>query len=148
LFSVVVSAIVVSGIQKATGLMPRQGALMDNPDPYNSSLYFLGFVAVAIAVISALYIWFTRKTSIDNLALGAMVPWLILALFTSFALPEGSYLFTWPLLFVLIAQGIGFVVRKKETNSLKVSVGLSLSTFPAIILFVPIIYFCFEVLSF
>jgi hypothetical protein len=148
LFSVIASAIVVSVLQKVTGILPNDSLLLGNPDPYNSSLYFLGFVAIAVAVISALYIWFRSRTSVDNLVVGAMFPWLILTIFTGFALPAGSYLFTWPLLFVLIAQGVDFVIRKKETDPLKLSVGLSLSTFPAIVLIVPMIYFCFQFFSF
>lgn len=144
LFSVMAAAVVVSVVQKVTGVLPHDSLFLGNPDPYNSSLYFLGFVALAIAVISALYIWFRSRTSIDNLVVGAMFPWLLLAIFTGFALPAGSYLFTWPLLFVLIAQGVDFVVRKKETAPLKVSIGLSLSTFPAIALIVPMLYFCFQ----
>jgi len=147
LFSIIVSVGVVSGVQKVAGLLPKNGLYRGNPDPYNSPLFLLGFVALAIAVISALYIWFTRKISADNLAVGAMFPWLILMICIGFAKPVGSYLFTWPLLFVLIAKGADFIVRKKETNLLKLSFGLSLSTFPAIALIVPLIYFCFLILS-
>ena len=148
LFSVIASAIVVSVLQKVTGILPHDSLFLGNPDPYNSALYFLGYVAIAIAVISALYIWFRSKTSIDNLVVGAMVPWLILMILSSFALPVGSYLFTWPLLFILIAQGIDFFIRKKETDPLKLSIGHSLATFPAIVLIVPIIYFCFQFFGF
>jgi hypothetical protein len=148
LSSAIASVIVVSGLQKVTGLLPKNSLFLGNPDPYNSALYVLGFVSVAIAVISALYIWFTKKVSIDNLAVGAMFSWLILMICIGIALPAGSYLFTWPLVFALVAQGIDFVVRKKETASLKLSIGLSLSAFPAIVLIVPIIYFCFLILSF
>ena len=148
LLSIIVSAIVVSVLQKVTGILPNESLFLGNPDPYNSSLYFLGFLAIAIAVMSALYIWFRGRTSIDNLIVGAMFPWLILTIFTGFALPAGSYLFTWPLLFVLIAQGVHFFIRKKETDPLKLSVGLSLSTFPAIALILPMIYFCFQFFSF
>lgn len=148
LSSVVASAIVVSVLQKVTGILPNDSLFLGNPDPYNSSLYFLGFLAVAIAVISALYIWFRSKASIDNLVVGAMFPWLILMIFTGFALPAGSYLFTWPLLFVLIARGIDFFVGKKEVDRLKLSIGLSLSTFPAIALIVPMMYFCFQFFGF
>ena len=98
--------------------------------------------------MSALYIWFRGRTSINNLIVGAMFPWLILTIFTGFALPAGSYLFTWPLLFVLIAQGVNFFIRKKETDPLKSSVGLSLSTFPAIALILPMIYFYFQFFRF
>ncbi len=148
LFSVIASAIVVSVLQKVTGILPNNSLNLGNPDPYNSSIYILGFLGVAIGVIAALYIWFRGRTSIDNLVVGAMFPWLILTIFTGFALPEGSYLFTWPLLFILIALGLDFVIRKKETDPLKLSVGLSLSTFPAIALIVPMIYFCFQFFSF
>ena len=148
LFSIITSAIVTAGLQKVTGLMPRDSLEVGSPDAYNCSLYFLGFLTLAIAIISALYIWFRTKISIDNLAMGAMIPWLILMICSSFAAPAASYFFTWPLLFVLIAQGVDFVARKSETSPLKLSVGLSLSTFPAIVLIVPIIYFCFLILSF
>lgn len=148
LFSVIASAIVASVLQKVTGILPNDSLFLGNPDPYNSSLYFIGFVAVAIAVISALYIWFRSKTSIDNLVVGAMFPWLLLMIFTGVALPAGSYLFTWPLLFVLIARGIDFFVGKKETDPVKLSVGLSASTFPAIALMVPMMYFCFQFFGF
>lgn len=148
IFSVIASATVASVLQKVTGILPNDSLFRGNSDAYNSSLFFLGFLAVGIAVISALYIWFRSRTSIDNLIVGAMLPWLILMIFFSFALPAGSYLFTWPLLFVLIARGVDFVVRKKETDPLKLSIGLSLSTFPAIALIVPMIYFCFQFLSF
>jgi len=147
LFSIITSAIVIAGLQKVTGLMPDESLELGNPDPYNCSLYFLGFLTLAIAIISALYIWFMTKISIDNLAMGAMIPWLILMICSSFEVPAASYFFTWPLLFVLIAQGVDFVVRKTETSPLKLSIGLSLATFPAIVLIVPIIYFCFLVLS-
>lgn len=146
-FSIIASAIVVSVLQKVAGILPNDGLFLGNPDAYNGSLYFFGFVAVAIAVIAALYIWFTRKMSADNLAMGALFPWLILMLYTAFALPVGSYLFTWPLLFILVALGIDFLMRKKETALLKSAVGLSLSTFPAIVLIVPLIYFSSLVVS-
>jgi len=146
-FSVGVSAFIVSGVQKVLRILPNDGLYLGNPDAYNSSLYYLGFIAGAIAVISTLYIWFTRKTSVENLTVGAMFSWVILMIFTSVAFPGGSYLFTWPLLFVLIAQGVSFVVVKAQTDRLKLSVGLCLATFPVIALMVPMIYFCFLVFS-
>jgi hypothetical protein len=147
-FSVIASVIVVSIIQKLTGLLPKDSLRMGNPDPYNSSLYFLGFIAVAIAVVSALYIWFMRRTSIDNLVVGALFLWLIPMICIGFAKPVGSYIFTWPLLFVLISKGVDLVVSKEGTDPLKLSVGLSLSTLPAIALTVPLIYFCFLAFGF
>jgi hypothetical protein len=147
-FSVICSVIIVSVIRNLTGLLPKDSLRTGNPDLYNSSLYFLGFIAVAIAVISALYIWFRKKTSIDNLSVGALFLWLILMISVSIAKPVGSYIFTWPLMFVLIAKGVDFAVSKKETDPMKLSLGLSLSILPAIALTAPLLYFCFLALGF
>ena len=148
LFNVIASALVVAAIQKVTGLLPNDSLLRGNPDPYNSSLYFLGFVAIAIAVFSTLQLGFKRVMRNDNLAVGALFPWLILTIYTAFAIPAGSYLFVWPLLFILIAMGVDFVVRGKDTDPVKLNIGMSLATLPAIVLIVPMIYFCFLMVSF
>jgi hypothetical protein len=42
-------------------------------DTYNSALYIISFVAVAVGTTSALYIWFARKKSIEDLSLGALL---------------------------------------------------------------------------
>jgi hypothetical protein len=65
-------------------------------------------LAVALAVVAvnlALYALGTRVS--PDLHAGVLVFWLLLALVTSFTVPGASYLFTWPLLFTLIAARSG-----------------------------------------
>ncbi|HEX8474827.1 MAG TPA: M20/M25/M40 family metallo-hydrolase [Pyrinomonadaceae bacterium] len=67
-------------------------------DPYNGHLYKIAFVCLTIAATSALYRLLRRKISVLNLAVGALCWWLLLLIWTTLALPAGSFLFTWPLL--------------------------------------------------
>jgi hypothetical protein len=65
---------------------------------YQRSVYQLALLALVLAITSALYAWFLRKTSVSNLWLGAMEVWMILALISAAAFPGLSYVFVWPLL--------------------------------------------------
>lgn len=116
-------------------------------DTYNSNLYMISFVALAIAVTSGLYVWFRKKISVQNLTVGALLWWLILMVLTSLYLPGASYLFTWPLLFSLV--GLGFIFASKHQKSIleKRFAVFSLYTIPGIILLVPTIYLIFVALT-
>ncbi len=81
-------------------------------EPYNSTLYAVSFVLLAVAVTLALYRWFGKRTSIDNLAIGAVLCWAFLGLAVAILIPGGSFLFTWPLLFALIGLAINFILRE------------------------------------
>lgn len=116
-------------------------------DTYNSSLYLTGFVAGAVAVASLIYTWFQKKTRMQNLALGGLFWWVVFLLSTSFFLPGASYLFTWPLLFCLMAFGVVFAPAGADCSSLRSMYVFSLSAAPAIILFVPLVYFVFIALT-
>ena len=76
-----------------------------NGDTYNSSLYFLGFSLLIVAITAALYHLFRRKASILYLAIGALFWWLILLVVTTIIFPMANFLFLWPLLFALIGVG-------------------------------------------
>lgn len=83
-------------------------------EPYNSTLYALSFLFLTVATTLALYVWFLRKTSVDNLVVGAMWWWAILGVVVTILIPGGSYLFTWPLLFTLSGFAISFVLRERR----------------------------------
>jgi hypothetical protein len=116
-------------------------------DTYNPQLYLIGFVALAIATTSALYVLFRRKIRVYNLAMGGLLWWLILAAITSLAFPGGSYLFVWPLLFSLLELAALFAVHDPEHALTKRLVVLLLCAIPGIILFAPIIYMLFITLT-
>jgi hypothetical protein len=115
--------------------------------PYNSNLYMISFVALATALTSMLYIWFRKKISVLNLTVGGLCWWLILMLATAFLLPGASFLFTWPLLFSLLALIYIFASKDEGAVTGNRLAILSFSAIPVIILFAPLIYLLFVALT-
>jgi hypothetical protein len=116
-------------------------------DAYNSWIYAISFSALAIAVTSALYIWFQRKISAPNLVVGALLWWLIFVICSALFLRGGSYLFTWPFLFSLL--GFAFFLSEDERRpaSAKTLIILSLCALPGLFLLVPMIRLLFSALT-
>ncbi len=113
---------------------------------YNSEIYALGFVALTVGAISALYVILQEKTSVGNLAVGALAWWAVLALLTGLYVPGASYLFAWPLLSSLIELGYAFARRNPESEVESALVW----TFPAlvgILLFASLPYLVLNLLS-
>ena len=115
-------------------------------DTYNSGTYMLAFAALTVALTSALHIWYRRRVSVENLAVGALVWWLILLVATSVLVPGASYLFAWPLLFSLFALGADFLLRGRQVPARRAAV-LTAGAIPSIVLMVPLIYMIFVALT-
>jgi hypothetical protein len=139
LLSIAGSGLAVFLVWRAIGLLQPEYREMTYGATYNSSLFLFAFVALTLAITSSLYLWFGRKRSVLDLWVGALLWWLVLLLLTTFGLPGGSYLFTWPLLFSLLSLLILFIWNPAETRSGKQLALLLAGTIPAVILFVPII---------
>ena len=120
--------------------------LANQGNTYNSYLYMIGLVLLAIALTSIFYNRFRRKAGAESLAVGALLWWLILMIVTTLLLPGSSYLFTWPLLFSSIALGIVFVLRDRASLPWK-TFAVTVSAIPAILIFVPMIYLVFTALA-
>jgi peptidase M28-like protein len=71
-------------------------------DTYNSGVYMLGFVAMAVALTSTLHIWFRRKLTVANLAAGGLLVWLLLTIAITRYVPGATYLCVWPLVFATL----------------------------------------------
>ena len=95
-------------------LHPEPLAIPGNGGTYNSHLYTISFITLSLSIASALYIWFRKRVRLNNLIVGAWLWWLILLIVTTFMLPGTSYLFTWPLLFGLIALAARFTARDED----------------------------------
>ena len=108
-------------------------------ETYYSNLYFIGFVALAIAVTTAAYNLFRRWTSAENLAAGGLVWWTILMLLTSFYLPGASYLFTWPLIFSLVGLTAFLALKQRNHHSVAIPI-LLVSALPGLALLIPLTY--------
>lgn len=107
---------------------------------YNNELYVISFVALTIAVVLALHNLFRTKISIANLMAGGAIWCAILMGVTSWLVPGVSYLFTWPLLFSLVALGIWFALSIPNSLPAKYLPVFAIATVPAIAVLVPIIY--------
>ena len=87
----------------------------------------------------------------DAIQSGAIVWWLILAWLTAILLPDGSYLFVWPLLGVLAARWIqGIYLQKRQETPQGFGFTLvyqMLGAIPAIFLVVPVLCLLFQTLS-
>jgi hypothetical protein len=117
-------------------------------EPYNSSLYMISFVALALALTSTLYVLF-RKTKIRtmNLTVGGLFWWLTLMVLTAFLLPGASFLFTWPLISSLLALAYVFMSKEESRVTVNRFSVLSLSAIPGIMLFAPLVYLLFHALT-
>ncbi|MDX6502482.1 MAG: hypothetical protein QOG23_5746 [Blastocatellia bacterium] len=115
-------------------------------DTYNSGIYMLAFATLTLSLTSVLHTWYRRKVSVENLAIGALVWWLILLVATSVLVPGASYLFAWPLLFSLFALGADFLLRGRQVPARRAAV-LTAGAIPGIVLMVPLIYMIFVALT-
>lgn len=115
-------------------------------ETYYSGLYLMSFVALVVALVSALYGWFGKKLSVENLTVGALLWWLLMMLLTSFYLPGASYLFTWPLLFSLVALGVWLISAEQKFPPKFLALFLICSV-PGIILLSPVLQQTFIALT-
>src|SRR6185369_13202588 len=117
-------------------------------EPYNSSLYMISFVALAIALTSTIYVLF-RKTKIRtmNLTVGGLCWWFTLMVLTAFLLPGASFLFTWPLISSLLALAYIFISKEESRVTVNRFAALSLSAIPGIMFFAPLVYLLFHALT-
>jgi hypothetical protein len=117
-------------------------------DPYNSQFYVTSFVALAAAVAVFFFLLFRKRSSVANLTLGGLLWWGLLMVLTGLYLPGVSYLFTWPLLFTLVAVGVNLILSSRpDVNVNQHLVLYLLCALPGIILGVPVVMLAFTGLT-
>jgi hypothetical protein len=107
---------------------------------YKALLFWTGFAGLSVAITAALYAGFRKKIQVANLAVGALLWWLLLTVATGISFPPASYLFTWPLLFSLLGLGVFFALGDRATSPWFPFAALTLSAVPAVFLFVYGVY--------
>lgn len=107
---------------------------------YNNRFYVLSSLALTIAVATALYSVLGKKLRFANLVVGALMWWVLLMTLSGLYLPGVSYIFTFPLLFVLMALGITFALQKKGAVSRGHLAAFYVGSVPAIVLSAPLVY--------
>jgi hypothetical protein len=114
-------------------------------DPYSGGFYVVAMVLLTLAVVAALYNWFRRRSSVANLAAGALLWWVLLTVAVSLMMPGASYLLVWPLLFALAGTAVLFLMWERESASKWVM--LALTAVPAVALFSPLVGQVFTALT-
>jgi hypothetical protein len=109
-------------------------------EAYESNLFFVSFVALAFAITSAVYIFFRRRASIENLTAGALCIWLILLWLATLLLPGASYLPTWLLLLNLPPLAYLLFAKEPDVRSIRFLALLFLCAVPGFVMLVPLIY--------
>ena len=114
-------------------------------EPYNSNFFRIAFVLLALGLTSIIYLLIRRQADWRNLTVGASLWWLILAVSVTLLIPGASYLFTLPLLFLLI--GLTIVFHSRDPDSVVSQVILAVAMLPAVIFWAPMIYVVFVALT-
>ena len=120
--------------------------LANQSTTYNSYLFMIGFVLLAVALTSMVYNWFLRRTNVESLVTGALLWWFMAMILTTLFLPGSSYLFTWPLLFIVVALGVVFIFKGQGSGSWT-RFAVTAAAIPGILIFVPMIYLVFTALA-
>ena len=107
---------------------------------YNSQLYLIAFTALALAIMTLLYLVYLRFISMPNLAMGALLWWAPLAILSWRLLPGGNYLLVWPALFSLGALAFWFSAKDRSRPRHMI---LALCAVPGLILLAPLVYLVF-----
>lgn len=102
----------------------------------SSRLFFLSFVFLSVAVVSAIFLRFSRRNSVYSLSLGALLLWFLAAVATVFLLPGASYVFIWPLLFTLIGLLLAMLLPASEQGNWRSLAILSLGVLPGLMLMI------------
>ena len=110
-------------------------------------LYMLSFTLLSVAVAAVIYQRFRKSVSSSDLAAGGRLWWLLMMALTSLFLPGGSYLFTWPLLFSLVASVLTLTSAGQAANPVLRAIVLWVCALPGIMLWAPIIYLTFIAFS-
>ena len=107
---------------------------------YKALLIWTGFAGLSVAITAALYVGFRKKVRVANLAVGALLWWLLLTVATGVSFPPASYLFIWPLLFSLLGLGVVFALGDRTTSPWFAFAALTLGAIPAVFLFASAVY--------
>jgi hypothetical protein len=107
---------------------------------YKALLIWTGFAGLSVAITATLYAGFRRRIQVANLAVGALLWWLLLTVATGASFPPASYLFIWPLLFSLVGLGVYFALGGRATSPWLPFAALTLGAIPAVFLFVSAVY--------
>ena len=137
-------AIAMLGWKAVSAARPGLGWILQG-DAYNADWWLLTFAGLVGAATLAVYALFRRRATAASLAVGPLLVWAALALYTGVAMPGASYLFAWPVL--LAAATLAVLAAAREVGVGRAA-GLALLAAPALMLFAPLVRMFETALSF
>jgi hypothetical protein len=140
LLTIVGAAVVVTLVSMFVRAAHSDYRLILQGTTYNSHYYLLGFTFLAVAVATAFYAWLGKRLKFPELMCGGLLCWAVLMILTAAAAPGASYLFTWPLLFGLVATGALFLSGGRDFASAGHAALFCVCAVPGVVLMSPIIY--------
>ncbi len=115
---------------------------------YNAPLYYLSICAFVLVIQAVICHWRFKRSSLDNLACGALTVGLIIAVALTLFLPAGAHWVVVPLLFAVSAWVIVFHFDWSEAKRPSAFyTALAIASLPAITFFVPQLRFMFTTLG-
>jgi len=118
-----------------------------NVNTYNGLYYWLAFLALGVALAALLHSGLRTRVRAAELALGALLLWLAVAVGISVWMPGASYVPTWSLLFGSIGVWGWFALRRRGSGMLWSIGWLVLFAIPAVVLVAPLLFSAREQLS-
>ena len=104
---------------------------------YKAPLFWIGFASLTVAISAALYVNFSKRIRVANLAVGALLWWLMSVVLMSAFFPPASFMYTWPLLFSLLGLGVLFALGDRPVSPWYPFAVLVLAAIPAVLVFAP-----------
>ena len=119
-----------------------------NGHPYNESLLGITFISVTVALVATWYVLIKKfkSVSIPNITIGTLSLLCICMVVSSIAFPETSFIFTWPLLFSILATGYWFLSMNEDNESFSIYqiAGFLIAALTGIVLLVPAVFISFK----
>ena len=140
LLSMIAATLLVMLVWWSLNTLAISQTSFEQGDTWTNHLYLIGFVLLAVAATATVYGLFRKKVSVDNLATGALLWFLLLLIVTHIYFPGGSYLLVWPLLSALVAWILKFTLPAGSLSLTKLCLISVVCAAPGIILISPLIY--------
>ena len=140
LLSMIGATLLVMLVSWALGAFAGSRTSFERGDTWTNHLYLTGFVLLTVAVSAVLYSLFRKKVSIDNLATGALLWFLLLLIVSHIYFPGGSYLLVWPLLAAVIPWILKFTLPPEKLSLTKLCLISAICAAPGVVLIAPMIY--------
>jgi hypothetical protein len=142
----VIVPIAMELLARAVGMVHPDYRYVPAGEPHVVILYRVAFLVMGIALALVVHGAIASKANRAERTLGAAFLWLVALVVATFALPEASYLLTWPLLLLLAPLAVAWW-RGREANAAWQFVLLVPAFVAAAFLLVPWINWSFIILT-